>query len=160
MPEGEWLHEGPVQTVRDGLQQLWQWIFITETLPHRCQHRWQSTPPVLYMVNTHRHAHTHTHIHTHTHTQIQFKAIISNFLGWNINDHIQPIFHHDLLDAAISRPSKKRVSVGTRPLSVIGWNNVYYGLVWLVVPFVIVCDLGAQDAYRTFFWRPAYGAGS
>ena len=32
----------------------------------------------------------------------------------------------------------------TRPLSVIGWINVYCGSEWLVVPLVIVCDLGAQ----------------
>ena len=30
----------------------------------------------------------------------------------------------------------------------IGWINVYSGLEWLVVPFVIVCDLRAQAAYR------------
>ena len=61
-------------------------------------------------------------------------------LGRNINDLIHRIFPPDPLAA--------------RP-------NVYFGLEWLVVPLVIVCDLGAQAAYRdTFFFRPAYGAGS
>ena len=32
----------------------------------------------------------------------------------------------------------------THPLSVIGWNSIDCGLEWLVVPFVFVCDLGAQ----------------
>ena len=41
----------------------------------------------------------------------------------------------------------------TRPLLVIGWNTVYFGLQWLVVPFVIVCDLGAQaDLQRHVFF--------
>ena len=31
----------------------------------------------------------------------------------------------------------------THPLSVIGWNTIYCGFEWLVVPFVFVYDLGA-----------------
>ena len=47
------------------------------------------------------------------------------------------------------------------PLSVIGWNTIYFVFEWLVVPFVFVYDLGALAAYRDmFFWRPAYGVGS
>ena len=33
-------------------------------------------------------------------------------------------------------------------LSVIGWNTIYFGLEWLVVPIVFVCDLGVQAAHR------------
>ena len=40
----------------------------------------------------------------------------------------------------------------TRPLSVIGWNTIYFGFEWLVVPFVFVCNLGAQAAYRDAFF--------
>ena len=38
-------------------------------------------------------------------------------------------------------------------MSVIGWNTVYFGLEWLVVPVVFVCDLGAQADLqgRVFF---------
>ena len=32
----------------------------------------------------------------------------------------------------------------------IGVNTVYFGLEWLVVEFVIVCDLGAQADPRVF----------
>ena len=38
------------------------------------------------------------------------------------------------------------------PLPVIGWNTVYFDLVWLVVPLGIVCDLGAQAAHRDVFF--------
>ena len=31
----------------------------------------------------------------------------------------------------------------THPLSVIGWNTLYFGFEWLAVPFVFVYDLGA-----------------
>ena len=44
---------------------------------------------------------------------------------------------------------------------VIGWNTIYLGFEWLVVPFVYVYDLGAQAAHRdTFFGQPAYWVGS
>ena len=36
----------------------------------------------------------------------------------------------------------------THPLSVIGWNTIYFGFEWLVVAFVFEYDLGAQAAYR------------
>ena len=92
------------------------------------------------------------------------------FLGRNINYPVHLILPRDPLAVhPINRPSKKHLSVSslcseitppTRPLSVIGWNTIYFGLVWLVVPFVFVCDLRAQAAHRdTFFLRPAYGAG-
>ena len=29
----------------------------------------------------------------------------------------------------------------------IGWNTIYFGFEWLVVPFVFVYDLGAQATY-------------
>ena len=49
----------------------------------------------------------------------------------------------------------------THFLSVIGWNTIYFGFEWSVVPFVFVYDLGAQAAYRdAFFGQPAYWAGS
>ena len=35
----------------------------------------------------------------------------------------------------------------------IGVNTIYSGSEWLVVLFVIVCDLGAQAAYRDVFVR-------
>ena len=41
----------------------------------------------------------------------------------------------------------------------IGWNAVYFGFEWLVVPFVFVYDLGAQAAYN-FFDGLLMGAGS
>ena len=39
-------------------------------------------------------------------------------------------------------------SAKPHPLYVIGWNTINFGLVWLVIPFVFVCDLGAQVTYR------------
>ena len=41
----------------------------------------------------------------------------------------------------------------THPLSVIGWNTIYFGFEWLAVPFVSVYDLGAQAAYRDVFFE-------
>ena len=38
----------------------------------------------------------------------------------------------------------------THPLLVIGWNTIYFGFEWLVVPLVFVCNIGAQVAYRDF----------
>ena len=80
---------------------------------------------------------------------------------------------------AESRTSKKRISVchrhhrqragvvgfcatfmsfywmkNTTALPLVGdWlNTIYCGVEWLVVPLVIVCDLGAQAAYRDVFF--------
>jgi hypothetical protein len=62
--------------------------------------------------------------------------------------------------------SKNHIERNTKPqsihpLSLIGWNTIYLGFEWSVVPFIFGYDLGAQAAYRdAFFGRPAYGAGS
>ena len=44
----------------------------------------------------------------------------------------------------------------SHPLTVIGWNTVYFDFELLVVRLAFVYDLGAQAACRD---RPAYGAG-
>ena len=41
----------------------------------------------------------------------------------------------------------------------IGWNTIYLGFEWLLVPFVFVCDLGAQAAYRDVFWTACLWGG-
>ena len=40
----------------------------------------------------------------------------------------------------------------THPLLVIGWNAIYLGFEWSVVPFVFVYDFGAQAAFRDVFF--------
>ena len=98
--------------------------------------------------------------------------VVSAILGRNVSNYINLIFPHDPLAARLPHNNQSPTRGGrcgvflssknyhersakphnTRPLSVIGWINVYFGLEWLVVPFVIVCYLGAQAAYRdTFF---------
>ena len=45
------------------------------------------------------------------------------------------------------------------PLSVIGWNTIYFGFEWLVVPYVFGYNLGEQADYRdVFFFKACYGA--
>ena len=70
--------------------------------------------------------------------------VVSAILGRNINYHIHLIFPHDPLAARCQKNTSLYVSVG--------WINVYSGSDWLVVPSVIVCDLGAQAAYRDAFF--------
>ena len=86
----------------------------------------------------------------------------SDFLGQNINDYIHLIFPHDPLAARLMSWPSKTASLWAVSMFII---NVYYGLVWLVVPFVFMCDLGAQTAHRDrvfdglLMWRAASGSG-
>ena len=58
----------------------------------------------------------------------------------NVHDHESAT--HTTLEGSLS-PGTSAKHHNTHPLSVIGWNTVYFDFEVLVVPFVSVCDLGA-----------------